>query len=177
MTRVARNQGPAPTTLRRCGAITETEGHMYGKMMVGIDGSDAGYPVLDEAIRLAAADRAELHIVHVIDLPYLLVTVSFYDPVTLIAALRAKGATLLEEARHRASAASVPCTTQLAETEQLTETIAARLQRCADDCGAALVVIGTHGHRGLDAVLPGSVANRLCRIATRPVLLVPLVAH
>jgi nucleotide-binding universal stress UspA family protein len=150
---------------------------MYGKILVCIDGSDASYRVLDEAIHLAAADRAALHIVHVVDLPYLLVTVSFYDPVTLIAALRAKGSRLLEEARQRATSASVPCTTQLAETESLTETVAARLQQCATDCGATLVVIGTHGHRGLDAVLPGAVANRLCRIATCPVLLVPAVAH
>jgi nucleotide-binding universal stress UspA family protein len=150
---------------------------MYGKIMVCIDSSDAGTRVLDEAIRLAAADRAKLHIVHVIDLPYLLVTVNFYDPVTLMTALRTKGTTLLELARQRATSASVPCTTQLAETEQLTETIAARLQRCADDCEAALLVIGTHGHRGLDAVLPGSVVNRLCRIATRPVLLVPAVTR
>ncbi|SDI33390.1 universal stress protein [Paraburkholderia phenazinium] len=146
---------------------------MYGKIMVCIDDSDARYRVLDEAICLAAADRAQLHIVHVIDLPYLLVTVSFYDPVTLTASLRAKGAKLLEEAQQRASSASMPCTTQLAETEQLTETIAARLQRCAEDCGAALVVLGAHGHRSLDAVLPGSVVNRLGRIATHPILLVP----
>jgi nucleotide-binding universal stress UspA family protein len=148
---------------------------MYGKIMVCIDCSDAGYRVLDEAIRLAAADRAELHIVHVIDLPYLLVTVSFYDPVTLITALRAKGTAMLEEARQRANSASVPCTTQLAETEHLTESIAARLQRCAEDCDAALLVIGAHGHRGLDAVLPGSVVTRLSHIATCPVLLVPAV--
>jgi len=149
---------------------------MYGKIMVGIDGSEACSPVMDEAIRLAAAERAELHIVHVIGLPFLLVTVRFYDPVTLIAALRAKGAGLLEQARHHASTASVRCTTELVETDPLTETIAARLQQCADARDAALMVIGARGDRAFDAPLQGSIATRLCRLAMRPVLLVAVAA-
>lgn len=40
----------------------------------------------------------------------------------------------------------------------------------ADDIGADLIVIGTHGRRGLARALLGSVAENIIRTATRPVL-------
>jgi nucleotide-binding universal stress UspA family protein len=146
---------------------------MYEKIMACIDGSDTADKVIDESVRLSLLAGARLHVVHVIDLPYLLTTVGFYDLVMLTHALRRQGTILLDRAQQRANAAHVPCTTELAETERIAETIAARLLHCADACGADLLTIGTHGHRGIDALLPGSVATRLCRIATCPVLLVP----
>jgi nucleotide-binding universal stress UspA family protein len=41
-----------------------------------------------------------------------------------------------------------------------------------DECGAGLVVIGTHGRRGLSRALLGSVAEKVVRSATVPVLTV-----
>ena len=146
---------------------------MYKSIMACIDGSETADKVIDESIRLSLLAGARLHVVHVIDLPYLLTTVGFYDLVMLTHALRRQGTILLDRAEQRAVAASVPCTTELAETERLSETIAARLLHCAETSGADLLMIGAHGHRGIDALLPGSVATRLCRIATCPVLLVP----
>ncbi len=43
----------------------------------------------------------------------------------------------------------------------------------ADDVGADLIVVGTHGRGGVAAVIVGSVARRLCHTSRRPVLVVP----
>jgi nucleotide-binding universal stress UspA family protein len=40
----------------------------------------------------------------------------------------------------------------------------------ADDMRADLIVIGTHGRRGLSRALLGSVAERIIRTSTRPIL-------
>lgn len=42
----------------------------------------------------------------------------------------------------------------------------------AEDVGADLVVIGTHGRRGIARALIGSVAEKILRTSTRPVLTV-----
>ncbi|EDT02812.1 universal stress protein [Burkholderia ambifaria] len=46
------------------------------------------------------------------------------------------------------------------------------LARAAAECDADLIVMGTHGRRGLRRALLGSVAESLVRIADRPVLVV-----
>jgi len=44
------------------------------------------------------------------------------------------------------------------------------INKAAEEGDYDLIVIGTHGYRGLDKVMLGSVANRVLRRATRPVL-------
>jgi nucleotide-binding universal stress UspA family protein len=46
------------------------------------------------------------------------------------------------------------------------------LARFAEECGAALVVVGTHGRTGFQTVALGSTASRLTLLSPRPVLLV-----
>lgn len=43
---------------------------------------------------------------------------------------------------------------------------------CARDLGAELLVVGSHGHTGLERLLVGSVAERLVRLAECPVVVV-----
>jgi nucleotide-binding universal stress UspA family protein len=50
----------------------------------------------------------------------------------------------------------------------------------ADRCGASLIVMGTHGRRGLAHAVLGSVAGQVLRMASCPVLVVrrtPEIAH
>ena len=51
--------------------------------------------------------------------------------------------------------------------------VATLISRAADDVGADLIVVATHGHGGLAAALMGSVARSLCHRANQPVLVVP----
>ena len=53
---------------------------------------------------------------------------------------------------------------------------AAAVGRCADELEAELLVIGTHGRTGLARLALGSVADRVMRAATCPVIAVRL-AH
>ncbi|WP_407945640.1 universal stress protein [Paraburkholderia elongata] len=46
-------------------------------------------------------------------------------------------------------------------------------KRVAEECEADLVVMGTHGRRGIGRLFLGSVAEAFVRRAEMPVLLVP----
>ncbi|WP_437283402.1 universal stress protein [Sorangium sp. So ce375] len=50
---------------------------------------------------------------------------------------------------------------------------AEEIVRCAEEDDAQLIVMGRHGHTGTTAVLLGSVAERVTRTSSRPVLIVP----
>ncbi len=47
------------------------------------------------------------------------------------------------------------------------------IAKAAEDAGADLIVVGTHGHGGIAAAVLGSVARGLCHTAHCPVLVVP----
>jgi nucleotide-binding universal stress UspA family protein len=51
--------------------------------------------------------------------------------------------------------------------------VARLIERAAEEAGADLVVVGTHGRGGVTATLLGSVARALCHTSRRPVLVVP----
>jgi nucleotide-binding universal stress UspA family protein len=46
------------------------------------------------------------------------------------------------------------------------------INKVAEETGAGLIVAATHGRRGLTRALLGSVAERLMRTATLPVLII-----
>ena len=47
------------------------------------------------------------------------------------------------------------------------------VEHAAEEVGADLIVVGTHGSSGVVAAVLGSVARELCHTARRPVLVVP----
>jgi nucleotide-binding universal stress UspA family protein len=51
--------------------------------------------------------------------------------------------------------------------------VATLVEHAADEAGADLIVVGTHGRGPVTGVLMGSVARGLCHTAHRPVLVVP----
>jgi nucleotide-binding universal stress UspA family protein len=51
--------------------------------------------------------------------------------------------------------------------------VATLVEHAADEAGADLIVVGTHGRGAVAGVLMGSVARGLCHTAHRPVLVVP----
>jgi nucleotide-binding universal stress UspA family protein len=54
--------------------------------------------------------------------------------------------------------------------------VVTEILRVAAECSADVLVVGTHGLRGLDRLVLGSVTERLLRKATSPVLVVPPAA-
>lgn len=53
------------------------------------------------------------------------------------------------------------------------KSVAALIAEAADEAGADLIVVATHGSGGVTAALMGSVARALCHTAKTPVLVIP----
>ena len=145
---------------------------MYQRILVAVDGSSTSDRVLQEAIRLARDQRAALHIVHVVDMVPLLWDVEFTDIEAIQRALRQAGRTLVDRAREAAKSAGIEAEAQLAEIGTPGQRVAGRIVQAATAWPADLLVIGTHGRRGLDHLLLGSIAEGVAHLAPMPVLLV-----
>ncbi|WP_321915636.1 MULTISPECIES: universal stress protein [unclassified Paraburkholderia] len=147
---------------------------MYEKILVAYDASETSKRALAEAVKLAGLTGAQLRIVHALDIvaPMGVGMGLTYVPADTIAAYREDAVIQLEEARAEAQVAGVQCETELLHIEDINDSVAECLQRCASEHGAQLVVLGTHGRRGIKRALLGSVAERFVRSAQCPVLLV-----
>ncbi|MFB6104686.1 MAG: universal stress protein [Halobacteriaceae archaeon] len=138
---------------------------MYDHILVATDGSPPAAAAVDRAVRLAASVDADLTAVSVVDtLAYGVADVrSGVAEDTLAEAAD----TTLESVVETAEAADVPVSTQV-----LHGSPAATITDFAGDNAVDLIVVGTHGRRGVSRVLLGSVAERITRIAQCSVLVV-----
>ncbi|HVL59640.1 MAG TPA: universal stress protein, partial [Burkholderiaceae bacterium] len=110
---------------------------------------------------------------HVVDLTYVVRAgegTSVYAT-QLADVTRAEGAKLLDPALQHAADAGVSA--EAASVEIMTGRPADEIVAEAQRCGADLIVMGTHGRRGLQRAMLGSDAERVLRHASVPVLLVP----
>lgn len=147
---------------------------MYRRILVAIDGSDTAQLALDHALQFAREQQAQVRIVHALESVHFLVSMAGgypFDAGALIDSMRQDGKRVLEDARVQAHKAGVEAETALVEGE-MPDRIATIVAQDALRWNADLIVIGTHGRRGFDRVVLGSVAETLVRIAHTPVLLV-----
>ena len=145
---------------------------MYSTIMLAVDNSASARRATQEAARIAALAKAKVRVVYVVDQSALFNYGGYYDPQALMDALRAEGQAALTHAHETLLAAGVDDEQESIETEGVSDRIETALQRYAERCGADLVVMGTHGRRGVQRLVLGSVAERFLRFSTCPVLLV-----
>lgn len=145
---------------------------MFKRILVAVDGSHTAELALQEAIKLAGEVRAQLRIVHVVDNVNLNLGAEFPNPSEIWDAMLKGGQTILHKAAAAANAAGVAAETGLIEIDTLGHRIPEMIATDADTWPADLIVIGTHGRRGLSHLLLGSVAEGVVRVATKPVLLI-----
>ncbi|MBP0593429.1 universal stress protein [Paraburkholderia sp. LEh10] len=145
---------------------------MYKQILIALDGSKTSERVLNEAVAMARLTGGKIHAVYVVDKTPLFSYAGYYDPIALVDALRKDGRTTLERAEAACRQAGVACDAEMVETERLNEDVATTLQHYAERLGADLVILGTHGRRGVRRIVLGSVAERFVRFAQCPVLLV-----
>lgn len=148
---------------------------MYARILVATDGSATSDLAVEQAARLARDQKAQLRIVHVVEQSRLAFAAA--GPVAIdlegvLEALRKFGRDALERARAVAGRSGVEAETALIGEEALDDRVAVILVAEARRWGADLIVLGTHGRRGLDHLLMGSVAEAVARIAPSHVLLV-----
>ena len=145
---------------------------MYQRILVPIDGSPTSDLGLDEAIRLAKLTGGSLRLIHVIDDLSIIRGMEGYAAYSevMFADLRAAGAQVIETARAKVAAAGVNVETILHETMEglVPELVIADARAWKAD----LIVLGTHGRRGIRRMVLGSSAEYVLRGAPVPVLLV-----
>ena len=138
---------------------------MYERILLPTDGSPASLAALEHALDLAETFDAGLDVLYVVDADVL--------------PLDAHTKTVFE-ARDQAASGAVADIVDEAErcgieavTGEVREGSPAEvLLDHVDDRDVDLVVMGTHGRRGLDRYLLGSVTERVVRLAPVPVLTV-----
>jgi nucleotide-binding universal stress UspA family protein len=141
---------------------------MFDRILVPIDGSSTSSAGLDEAIRLAKLTGGTLRLVHVLDELAFTGGMEVYGS-EVLKRLREAGQKVLAEGERVAKAAGMRVETKLFESYG--DPLADLVAKEAVDWPADLIVIGTHGRRGLRRALLGSDAEQIARHATVPVLL------
>ncbi|HZR02576.1 MAG TPA: universal stress protein [Burkholderiales bacterium] len=144
---------------------------MYKRILAPIDGSPTSNQGLVEAVALAADQRAELMLLHVLDALVWMADLTGMENVSeLPAFLRKNREELLAEAKKSIAEQGVEAQTVLRET--LGGRVAEMILKEAGDWGADLIVMGTHGRRGLTHLVLGSDAEAVLHGARVPVLLI-----
>lgn len=145
---------------------------MYQRILVPIDGSPTAALGLAEAVKLGSLTGAQLRLIHVVD--ELSFALSASQGMTLtgdvLGMLREAGAEILSQGAAAVKAAG------LAVDTVLKDSFAGRVSDLViDEAGlwpADLIVLGTHGRRGVGRLFMGSDAETIVRSAQIPVLLV-----
>jgi nucleotide-binding universal stress UspA family protein len=144
---------------------------MYKRILVAVDGSATSLRGLDEAVKVAKASRGQLLLVHVVNeivmTPEYL-PAAYYD--RIFQSLRESGLKLLEQAADQVSRADLSCEQKLVEIAGAR--VADEIVKQASEWSADLIVMGTHGRRGLNRLALGSDAELVLRLSAVPLLLV-----
>jgi nucleotide-binding universal stress UspA family protein len=140
----------------------------FRKILVPTDFSDCSAAALRVALDLALPLQARLRLLHVYPAPSLVFDpygIQPAEPVLLEAPKAARQR--LEQEVEEASGAGIEVDGEVREGAP-----APQILEEAREWGADLIVMGTHGHTGIEHVLLGSVAERSVRLAPCPVLTV-----
>ena len=144
-------------------------------IVVGIDYSPASDLALERAFELAAArPLTEVHVVSVVNLYGAQAIVGgSAEPVGLNGVTLAEATSALERyVEQRRSSFQGPLDSVGVRCHLRLDAPATEVAQIAADLEADLVVVGTHGRRGIARLLLGSVAEAVVRLAPCPVLVV-----
>lgn len=145
---------------------------MFKRILVAVDGSATADLALQEAIKLAKEQQAQLRIVHTIDILNVYLGDGFVDPAEISEAQTRSGQEILGKAEAVARDAGIAVETGLLVIDTVGRRVPEMIAADAESWPADLIVICTHGRGGLSHLLMGSVAEGVVRVATKPVLLI-----
>jgi nucleotide-binding universal stress UspA family protein len=141
---------------------------MYKRILVPVDGSETSTKALVAALQLARESEGRIRLVHAMDeLAYL---TGFEYSSDLLQQARKYAQQLLADDLAMAQSAGVPADMRLVDMpgRRLGDVMAEE----AANFEADLIVVGTHGRRGIGRALLGSGAEQVIRLAPVPVLVV-----
>ena len=141
---------------------------MYKRILVPLDGSDTSNKALVAALQLARETGGRVRLLHTLDELDHLSGYEYGTDVLRIA--REQAGKVLDDAMAIAQAAGVPAERQLVDAPgvRLGDNVAG----VAREWKADLIVLGTHGRRGIGRLLLGSGAEQIIRMAPIPVLVI-----
>ncbi|GAB3252782.1 universal stress protein [Chitinimonas naiadis] len=144
---------------------------MYPRILVPTDGSATARQGMVEACQLAHELKAEIQFIYIVDtrLVYADFTGATYCS-DVVKALCEAGEAILEDAK--AYAAKIGVTAWAKTVEAPASSVGDIILSEANAWPAALIVMGTHGRRGLAHLTMGSDAETVLHQAKVPVLLV-----
>lgn len=147
---------------------------MYRRILVAVDGSATSNKAISTALEMASysGGRSVIRLIHVLDEMAYFMGLDPYagQSYSVISVMREAGEKILAEGLAIVQSAGLQADTVLVDRlgAHLAETVAAE----AKAWNASLVVVGTHGRRGIGRMLLGSGAEQIIRLATCPVLVV-----
>jgi len=142
------------------------------RIVIATDFAESAERALDYAVELARMQGAELILLHVFAVLPAYPEMASAQLAAIFEEQRRWVEDELEQRAQRARATGV-----LMRPLVRTGSPAAMIAQTAQEEGADMVVVGTHGRSGLDRLMLGSVAERTVRIAPCPVLVVKTQQH
>jgi len=143
---------------------------MFKHILLPVDGSDTSLMAVDKASGLARAFGSRVTAIYVID-PYAFSGVGAdfaYGQAQYLGAATAEGNAALQQSAAMLTAAGVTVNTAVIEAHAIYRGIL----ETASSVGADLIVMGSHGRRGLEKLVLGSVAAQVLAHAHLPILVV-----
>ncbi len=143
---------------------------MFKHILIPVDGSNTALNAVGKAAGLAQAFGSKVTALYVVDpYPFTGVGADFaYGQSQYLTAATAEANTALDAAKAVLEKAGVQVETTIGEGHAVHDGIA----RAAETLGADLIVMGSHGRRGLEKLMLGSVTQRVLGVAHVPVLVV-----
>jgi nucleotide-binding universal stress UspA family protein len=150
--------------------VKSSEEHVqnYQRILVPIDFSDMSMKALDYGIRIANFFQADLHLIHVVDVPTLGSFTTMYPvPETVISSATDWNVdlTLAKAIEDKEIVGSTRVSTLFGDPAEEILNYAKK-----ENCG--FIVMGTHGRRGFEKVLLGSVTTSVASKSEIPVITV-----
>ena len=143
---------------------------MFKNILVPVDGSPTSQQAVSRAVALAKAFDGAITAIYVIDpYPFTGVGTDFsYGQAQYLEAAAAEAHEAIRAAREAVEAAGVKIDTRVVEAH----TAWRGILETAGALGSDIVVMGSHGRRGFEKLMLGSVAQRVLAHAHVPVLVV-----
>jgi nucleotide-binding universal stress UspA family protein len=145
---------------------------MYKKILVAVDGSETSNKALNAALQMAQESHGKVHIIHVVnELSYFSGHESYGARLAEVIEIAQKaGNKILDDAVDAATAAGVAA--ERVYVERYGAGLGDIVSTAATRLSADLIVVGTHGRRGMGRLMLGSGAEQIIRYAPIPVLVV-----
>jgi len=147
---------------------------MYQTILIATDGSELASKAVEHGIALARAVGSKVIVMTAsevgpaMELAQQSAALGYAPDAQFEAAIRAAAQRILDAAAHKAAQANVPCSTVYVPDSYPADAIV----ETAREQGADLIVMASHGRRGIGRLLLGSQTSEVLAHSQTPVLVV-----